>query len=204
MLDVHPPEHRIGGPRDFFIHLATITIGLLIALGLENAAEAIHHRNQRHEAEEKIREEIRHNLESLSKAAPGLEQERAVMHQFIGDMRAIQAGNPSDAQEFHLAFHEEEIPDAAWRTASSTGVLEYMPYEEVERFADAYREQALLQTIAQRTLTDYLELTTMVDHKPSKADASQILPVAQRTLGDLNGIAAAGRGTVESYKAALK
>ena len=204
MLDVHPPEHRIGGARDFLLHLATITVGLLIALGLENSVEALHHRNQRHEAEDKIREEIRHNLESLAKAAPGLEQERATMHRFIAEMRAIQAGRPSGQQELQLAFHEEEIPDAAWRTASSTGVLGYMPYEEVERFADAYREQALLQAMAQRALTDYLELTPMIDGKPTKDDASLILPVAERAMGDLNGIAAAGQGTVESYKAALK
>ena len=37
MLDVHTPEHRIGGVRDFLLHILTITVGLLIALALENA-----------------------------------------------------------------------------------------------------------------------------------------------------------------------
>lgn len=50
MLDVHAPEHPIGGPRDFLVHLLTITVGLLIALGLENSVEALHHRHQRKEA----------------------------------------------------------------------------------------------------------------------------------------------------------
>jgi hypothetical protein len=47
MLDVHPPHHAVSSWGDFFIHLATITIGLLIAIGLEQTVEAIHHRHER-------------------------------------------------------------------------------------------------------------------------------------------------------------
>jgi hypothetical protein len=35
VIEVHPPEEPLHGWRDFLIHLATITIGLLIALSLE-------------------------------------------------------------------------------------------------------------------------------------------------------------------------
>lgn len=37
MLDVHVPEHGIHGFRDFFLHLFTITIGLLMLLALKPA-----------------------------------------------------------------------------------------------------------------------------------------------------------------------
>ena len=33
MLDVHPPHGKMHGVGDFFLHLFTITVGLLIALG---------------------------------------------------------------------------------------------------------------------------------------------------------------------------
>ena len=37
MLDVHAPEHGIGGARDFFMHLLTITVGFCLSrLSLEN------------------------------------------------------------------------------------------------------------------------------------------------------------------------
>ena len=39
MLDVHSPHKSPDSWREFFVHLATITIGLLIALGLEAAVE---------------------------------------------------------------------------------------------------------------------------------------------------------------------
>jgi hypothetical protein len=39
MLDVHPPHEPAHSWRDILIHLATITIGLFIALSLEGRVE---------------------------------------------------------------------------------------------------------------------------------------------------------------------
>ena len=44
MLDVHAPHSPTHTWKDFFIHIATICIGLLIAIGLEQTVEAIHHK----------------------------------------------------------------------------------------------------------------------------------------------------------------
>jgi len=46
MLDVHPLDHAVHSWRDFFVHIATIVTGLLIAVGLEQAVESIHHHNR--------------------------------------------------------------------------------------------------------------------------------------------------------------
>src|ERR1700685_1095367 len=46
MLDVHAPHHA-NTWRDFFIHIATICVGLLIAVTLEQTVEAVHHHQQR-------------------------------------------------------------------------------------------------------------------------------------------------------------
>lgn len=35
MLDVHPPHSPTQTYKDFFIHLATIVVGLLIGIGIE-------------------------------------------------------------------------------------------------------------------------------------------------------------------------
>ena len=65
MLDVHAPHESVHGWRDFFVHLATITIGLLIALGLEGCVEWMHHRNLVKEVEVSLHDEIRNNSEGL-------------------------------------------------------------------------------------------------------------------------------------------
>lgn len=46
MLDVHPPHVSPLTWRDFLLHIATITVGLLIAIGLEQTVEYFHHRQQ--------------------------------------------------------------------------------------------------------------------------------------------------------------
>jgi hypothetical protein len=47
MLDVHAPHESIHTGKDFLIHIATICVGLLIAVALEQTVEAVHHRHQR-------------------------------------------------------------------------------------------------------------------------------------------------------------
>ncbi|MGA8940248.1 MAG: hypothetical protein WB439_13885 [Acidobacteriaceae bacterium] len=49
MIDIQPPEHTPHTWRDFFIHIATIVVGLVIAVGLEQTVEAVHHHQQRQE-----------------------------------------------------------------------------------------------------------------------------------------------------------
>jgi hypothetical protein len=45
MLDVHPPREALHTWKGFFIHIATIVVGLFIAVALEQSVEAIirHH-----------------------------------------------------------------------------------------------------------------------------------------------------------------
>src|ERR1700734_2390481 len=38
-LDVHAPHQSVHSWRDFFVHIATIAVGLLIAVGLEQTIE---------------------------------------------------------------------------------------------------------------------------------------------------------------------
>ena len=55
MLDVHPPHTPTHTWKDFFIHVGTICVGLLIAVALEQTVELVHHSRQRHELQENLR-----------------------------------------------------------------------------------------------------------------------------------------------------
>ena len=61
MLDIHPPHHAASTWRDFFIHIATIVIGLCIAVGIEQTVEYIHHRRELRTAREELHEELTRN-----------------------------------------------------------------------------------------------------------------------------------------------
>jgi hypothetical protein len=186
----------------------TITVGLLIALGLENAAEAWQHRHLRHEAEVNIRAELLANRDMLLQDAATVQSERKDLIHVIGTLELMaSAKTPGPQQKLTLSFGETPIPDAAWTTAKSNGALAYMPYDEVESYADAYKQQAMLETAEESALNDYLEFTPILemhqsDLTPAEADAA--LPSVRRALAHVSGMLALGQGTLGSYKDALK
>lgn len=49
MIDIHPPHHGAMTRREVLTHLAIVVAGILIAIGLEQAVEAVHHARQRRE-----------------------------------------------------------------------------------------------------------------------------------------------------------
>ena len=51
MLEPHAPHEPIHSWKSFAIHIAAIAVGLLLALALEQSAEAIHHGRQRSDIE---------------------------------------------------------------------------------------------------------------------------------------------------------
>ena len=61
-MDVHAPHQPLHTWKDFWIHLGTITIGLLIAISLEQSVEGLHHLHQRHQLEEDLRAEAAKNI----------------------------------------------------------------------------------------------------------------------------------------------
>jgi hypothetical protein len=207
MLDVHAPEHRISGKKDFVVHMATITLGLLIALGLENAVEALHHRQQRKEAEGLIRQELQNNRDVIKASTHGLMAELDGMKTVLKTLESVESGGKATIQEKELQFSEGPMQDSAWRTASSTGALSYMDYAEVEKFADAYKEQALLESMEELTLNDYLQLVPVLQGSGGALDAEHAkaaLPYARSAMGHLSGMYFIGVGTLGAYETALK
>src|SRR5271163_3661783 len=61
MIHVHPAHHAASTWRDFFIHIATIVLGLLIAIGLEQTVERIHRHYELRETREALEQERKAN-----------------------------------------------------------------------------------------------------------------------------------------------
>jgi len=142
VLDVHAPHEPIFGWRDFFIHLATITIGLLIALSLEGCVELWHHRSLVHEAEASMQIEIDANARELQGALNDVRREQDLLKKDIGVMKKIiaQPKVPNN-EEMTVDFRIRTFADVSWKTAESTGALSYMPYERAQEYANIYSVQ---------------------------------------------------------------
>jgi hypothetical protein len=61
ILDVHV-SHPTHVWKNFFIHIATISVKLLIAIGLKQGVELLHHRHQAARLEEDMRGQPAQNL----------------------------------------------------------------------------------------------------------------------------------------------
>lgn len=156
-MDVHAPHRPITSTSEFFLHLFTITIGLLIAVGIEGAFGYFHHRHLVHEAEALFHAEIQHNEGDMSSALDSIHQEQAAIEKDIAALKRIQA-NPNDKEaqnaSLNAQFRIVGLRNTAWKTAEATGALTYMPYEKAQTYSDIYGEQDAFTTAEEKTLED--------------------------------------------------
>ena len=97
MLEVHAPHLSIHTWKDFFIHIATITIGLLIAVGLEQSVEFLHHRHQREQLEDQMRGVFETNLKRNERTFKQLKAQHAYLVELRTAIRARLHGQPTVA-----------------------------------------------------------------------------------------------------------
>jgi hypothetical protein len=142
MLDVHAPHEALYTWKGFFIHIATIVIGLLIAIGLEQTVEFFHHRHQVAETREALRIErvinanrFAYTTEDFYRFLPKLATNLAIF-QYLG----LHQGAPPEQWPGRLSWYSNSIDysNSAWEAAQGDGVLRYMPQLEVRRMAELY------------------------------------------------------------------
>jgi hypothetical protein len=189
LLDVHAPHEAPHGARDFFLHLFTITIGLLIALSLEGLVEWQQHRHLAHAAEASMTAEIKSNAAGMDDVLTDLHKEQAALaHDKIVLNAVIQTGTLPKDSSMEITFHIRTFDDLSWRTAVSTNALAYMPYDEAGKFADIYQEQDELAASEQQAARDAaVSLGALVgtdsSWQPGKEEAAAI----KEKIGTLQG-----------------
>ncbi len=173
-MDIEPPHHPIESKRDFFIHLFTITCGLLIALSLESFVEWGHHRGLVREARENIRREIEDNKRLTVQDIENVKQDEARFEHNLEEERALRDGPKTEHHSVISTFGWSSTSDAAWRTARDTGALAYMPYTEVQRYADLYLQQDVTNTQAMQMFRQQIEATApLMMEKDAKLSATE-------------------------------
>jgi len=135
MLDVHSPQARAHTWKDFFIHVATIVIGLLIAISLEQTVEFFHHREQRHQLLEDLRREAEERVHIL----PINNRTHANSEIWLRDiLAAALAANPASGSvtfvvpQKPVPGHEEKPETAVWAAAKASGTVSVLSRGEIE------------------------------------------------------------------------
>jgi hypothetical protein len=144
MLDVHAPEHAAHSWRDFLIHIATICVGLLIAIAIEQCVEALHHHHQREDLEHQMYVESVQNLDLVRAQILFARQRRNYLYACI---RALQAATPSNGKLLvTLPVNDVFFPAASqgllispsrgtWTIAQAAGTVALLPPEKAKVYA---------------------------------------------------------------------
>ncbi len=140
-MEVHAPEHAIHTRRQFLIHMLAITLGLLIALGLDKPWRRCTAATLRHQLEENIRAEAGRNSDILTTHLdvniPNMLWDRAAL-------KAVRAARPNgglvditlpppDPNESNTPMTAPER--IVFPVAESTGALALLPESEAQAYA---------------------------------------------------------------------
>lgn len=181
MLDVHPPNEPVRGWRDFFVHLTTITIGLLIALSMEGCVEWQHHRHLVRDADASLRMEIRNNSRSMAENLEGVRNEEKVLTQDLAILEKIIANPKVPNYEYlQVKFKIRGFDDVSWKTAQSTGAFSYMPYAQAQEYSDIYDQQHEIDDAEAQAVRDTVVSVAPIfnlgkgDRNPGAAEAMAI------------------------------
>lgn len=124
MLDVHPAPHAAHSWREFLIHIATIAIGLLLALALEQTVELVHHHHQRDQLEAALHQESLTNRRLIQYNIDSVDQVRR-------NIRLNMANLDRDSKTFAPIPppHDTFLPfvDTAWDAARGNGTIGLLP-----------------------------------------------------------------------------
>ena len=137
-MDIHKP-HAAKSWREFLIEIGTIVIGILIALGLEQAIENYHANQKTEEARQAIAAELRFNI---AKAKRVVEMRDCSERQLAALADAIGKG---DRAEVRRQVDALRLPvpitwtDAAWRTALASDASDRFSEQE-RRYAPVVYE----------------------------------------------------------------
>ena len=146
MLDVHAPHDAVRTWKDFFIHIAAIAVGLLIAIGLEQTVEYFHHRHQVAEMRRSLAEERRMNEVIFTSACNEFRRYAPIL---LGSLQTLtyvrtHPGAPPSQWPGRFSFYISIVhfQDSAWKIALQSAALAYMPRVEVQTYSDVYARLA--------------------------------------------------------------
>lgn len=137
MLDVHVPQKSEHTWTDFAIHIATICVGLLLAIGLEQGVEWLHHRHELHTLRENLHEEdekiLRDNADELrasTAALAWLDQRMALVQDRIRQHKPVPYIAPPS-----IRIHSAP-DDPVWRAAKASNLIDVMPQEDIKAYSE--------------------------------------------------------------------
>ncbi len=136
-MEIHGPEGPTNSFKDFAIHIVIVTIGILIALGLEGIRETIYEHHTVRDARENFHAELQGNRNNLDQELRNDQKTLAQLDAIIADLPQLRKKPAQFAQRVaELNPSGYFFSSSRWESALSTGALGHMSVDEVNRYAE--------------------------------------------------------------------
>jgi prefoldin subunit 5 len=209
-MEIHAPEKPIHTRKEFMFHMFTVVLGILIALALDGMVTWAHHRILVREARANIATELRNNRETIQKAVPEIQARQKQLQEMIATIDAVEKSRKLPAGHLGYNYASYELYSTAWKTASVSGAVTHMEYDQLKDYTDAYDLQQDFLTVQAQgfaSVGDLAAALRVLDQDLTKVpqdrleelqrEALKILTV-QRTLENISA------GLMLAYDKALK
>ncbi|MEE3623318.1 hypothetical protein UCD39_04865 [Nitrospirillum sp. BR 11752] len=158
-MEIHAPESPIQSLKDFVIHIGVVTVGILIALGLEQAVEAYHRHELVRQAVASFHAELAENRKSVQDVMTEIAEHNARAEQGLALLEAWQQGKGTPGAELkYPGIRLDLLSSASWDAAIATHALGDLPYDEARRYAEAYAGFRLFMEQEKAQLAEWQDL----------------------------------------------
>jgi hypothetical protein len=151
-MEIEVPEHPIMTWKQFFIHMGTIVLGILIALSLEQTVEWLHHRHQRHQVIEDMHEEAEENIKVIDEDTRLLNRELAALRSVADRLNSAPADKGTISVDISNEFGPQSQVEnmtspsrGTWAVARDSGLVPLLRHEQARIYTrlDFEAEQEL-------------------------------------------------------------
>jgi hypothetical protein len=158
-MEIHGPEGPTNSFKDFAIHIVIVTIGILIALGLEGVRETIYEHRTVRDARENFQAEFQGNRSNLDKELKNDKRTLEQLDSIIADLPKLRLNSSQLAQRItDLKPSGYFFSNSRWESALSTGALGHMSVDEVNRYAEANFMVHTYTSLENQASTDWGQL----------------------------------------------
>jgi hypothetical protein len=203
-VEVHAAHGPLNSVKEFMLHLLAITIGLLLALGLEASVEWVHHHNLVREAKDNIMREVRDNRRNLAMELNSLPAEKSQLEGLLRSVNDIQHGRAAKVPP-GMDWAAVHLFQSAWNTSASSGATAYMNYAEAKAYSQVYVMQDLYNSMMDRYLRSRFEMFGLLmrlslSDKPSAAEFEAGKRAITEQIVTGQGLLEVGRGIDAIYE----
>jgi hypothetical protein len=209
-VEIHRPSASHTW-REFLIEIGTITLGILIALGLESLIESVRDRHLLNNANSDLRHELQVNRQDLVQAIANAKTSAGLLSALIDDSEQwLRSGSPAvqarvDSNAKRLTPSVTTLSTAAWEAAGVSQAVVHMPLSEAQALARAYAASRVFNGLEDRATDRWFELSGL-GSSLNEMERPQIqagISSLKVLLSYEDTIVASGSVVLQEYDAAL-